>query len=608
MINKKILSIILCIVFLLSTVSVSALTFSDVENDPTVEWAKPYINAMADAGYLKGYEDGTFKPNNTISKTEALILLARMIGVNNDSFADSLEYALEENEGVLKKYSTNYKNEVSFLLYAGVLKASELDTYISSANKNSALLRYEAAILLTKLLGAEEEVQGNAFVSSSYADTVEIPDSARAYVEYVKDAGIMQGMGNNAQGKPEFWPNTAVTRSQMAKMLYSLIDILDLSVQTGVVVAVDDFEETVTISIDGNDIVNPVEKNTKFKINGEDVALDDLSKGMHVKITHLAGKVKMIENNVTIDDAVIYGLVSGTRDSGGTKTVTIADANDKSIVETYVLSKDAKVKVNGAVDLFSKVKNNNYVALTIVDGEVTTLEVIDKSSTAGGTLISVDASGEYTALTVKDATSGEKAKYEISADGVQVSRNNLESKLSDLMNGDTVSLRLTYGKVTKISASSKNYSFSGNINYITHTTSGTVLGIEVDRKVTEYKVNKTVKIVIDSTEEGTVFDLRPGSDVKLGLQSNEIISVEAAGSVAKSQLTGIVKSVNSTYGLMIVEENGTEYNVFVNGNTKIIDSATGRTVVLKSVEKGKSVTVTGSNASGVLEASVIVIQ
>jgi len=608
MINKKIMSMILCVVFLLSAVSVSALTFSDVENDPTVEWAKPYINAMADAGYLKGYEDGTFKPNNTISKTEALILLARMIGVNNDSFADSLEYALEENESVLKKYSTNYKNEVSFLLYAGVLKASELDTYISSANKNSALLRYEAAILLTKLLGAEEEVQGNAFVSSSYADTVEIPDSARAYVEYVKDAGIMQGMGNNAQGKPEFWPNTAVTRSQMAKMLYSLIDILDLSVQTGVVVAVDDFEESVTISIDGNDIVNPVEKNTKFKINGEDVALEDLSVGMHVKITHLAGKVKMIENNVAIDDAVIYGLVSATRDSGGTKSVTIADANDKSIVETYVLSKDAKVKVNGAIDLFSKVKNNNYVALTIVDGEVEILEVVDKSTTAGGTLISVDASGEHTILNVKSSGTGENVKYEISADGVQVSRNSLDSNLSELMNGDTVSLRLTYGKVTKISASSKNHSFSGNINYITHTTSGTVVGIEVNNKVTEYKVNKSVKIVIDSTEEGTVFDLRPGSDVKVGLQSSEIISVEAAGSVAKSQLTGVVKSVNATYGLMIVEEAGTEYNVFVNSNTKIIDSTTGRTVALKSVEKGKSVTVTGSNASGVLEASVIVIQ
>lgn len=606
MTNKKFLSGILCIVFLLSTLSVSALTFSDVENDPTVEWAKPYINEMAGLGYIKGYEDGTFKPNNTISKTEALILLSRMIGVNDDSFADSVEFAVKEYESTLSKFSTNYAKEVSFLLYTGVLESSELDTYLSNANKNTALKRYEAAILLTKLLGAEDEVKNNAFVSSSYADTVEIPDSARAYVEYVKEAGIMQGMGNNEQGRPIFSPNTAVTRSQMAKMLCSLIDILDVSTQTGVIVSVDEFDEKITITIDGNDIVNTLEASTKYKINGEDVKLAALSRGMHVKVTHIAGKVALIENNVAVKDTVIYGLVSSTKDSA-TKSVTIADANDKTNIETYVLADGAKIRVNGAIDLFSKVKTNDYVALTIVGGLVDTLEVVDKTTTASGTLDSVDVSGDYTILNIEDA-SGNINAYEVSADGVDVSRNSLSSSLSDLMRGDTIMVRMTYGKVTKVSASSKNQSFSGNIKSILHTTAGTTIGIERSNEVIEYKVNKSVKVVIDSTETGTVYDLRPGTDVNITLQSNEIVSIEAAGSVSKSQLNGTVKSINSTYGLMIVEEAGTEYNVFVNTNTKIIDSTTGKTIMFKNIEKGKTVSVTGSNASGVLEASVIVIQ
>ena len=80
---------------LVSAISVSAakVTFSDVENDPTVSWAKPYISEMAELGYIKGYEDGTFKPNNTITKTEALLLLSRMLGVNDDAYADSVELA-----------------------------------------------------------------------------------------------------------------------------------------------------------------------------------------------------------------------------------------------------------------------------------------------------------------------------------------------------------------------------------------------------------------------------------------------------------------------------------------------------------------------------------
>ena len=161
MFNKKFLSLMLALVMIFSTATVMAASFSDVENDPTVSWAKPYITEMSEKGYIRGYEDGTFKPNNSISKTEALILLSRMIGVNDNSFADSVEFALNEFSSVLSKYDTNYKKEVSFLLYAGVLKEDELNTYLSAANKNAALKRYEAAVLLTKLLGAEEEVKEN---------------------------------------------------------------------------------------------------------------------------------------------------------------------------------------------------------------------------------------------------------------------------------------------------------------------------------------------------------------------------------------------------------------------------------------------------------------
>ena len=607
MFNKKILSGILSAVMLFSTVSVAAASFSDVENDPTVAWAVPYINEMSEKGYIKGYEDGTFKPNNTISKTEALILLSRMIGVNDDSFADSVEFAVDEYSATLSKYSTNYAKEISFLLYAGILDEDELDTYISNSNKNSALKRYEAAILLTKLLGAEEEVETNAFVSSSYADTVEIPDSARAYVEYVKEQGIMQGMGNNAAGSPIFSPNTSVTRSQMAKMLCCLIDIIDLSTEVGTVVSTDSFNETITVTINGNDIVNNISDATKYKINGSDVTLAKLKKGMHVKVTYIAGKVAMIENQATIEDTVLYGVVVSTKDSAGTQTVVIADANDTAKKETYILADGAKIRVGGAIDLFSKVKANDYVALTIEDGLVAVLEVVEKTTSAYGTLIAVDASGTYTILSVKDA-GGNIKDYEVAADGVQVSRNSLSASLGDLMSGDTVSLRMTYNKVTKVQASSQKKNNSGSINFITHSVNGTTLGITIGDEVKEYKVNKSVKVIVDSFENATVYDLRPGTDIEISLESQEIIRIEAASQVAKTQLSGLVKSINATYGLMIVEEGGVEYNVFVNSNTKIIDSVTGRTVLLKNVEKNRTVSVTGSNASGVLEASVIVLQ
>ena len=60
--------------------------------------------------------------------------------------------------------------------------------------------------------------------------------------------------------------------------------------------------------------------------------------------------------------------------------------------------------------------------------------------------------------------------------------------------------------------------------------------------------------------------------------------------------------------MIVIESAGKEYNIFVNTNTKIIDSTTGNTISIKKLEKDKSVAITGTNSSGVYEATVIVVQ
>ena len=63
------------------------------------------------------------------------------------------EVALNRYESVLASYDISYKAEVAYLLYTGVLTTDELSNYISNSAKNQALKRYEAAVLLTKLVG-----------------------------------------------------------------------------------------------------------------------------------------------------------------------------------------------------------------------------------------------------------------------------------------------------------------------------------------------------------------------------------------------------------------------------------------------------------------------
>lgn len=601
---KKFICGILGASILLSTTAVFA-SFPDVDGDKTVAWAKPYIDEMAELGYIKGYEDGTFKPNKTISKAEALVLLSRMIGVNDAEYEKASEYALDEYKEKIEKYSAEYEKEVAFLLYRGVIKESELADYISISNRKVELKRYEAAILLTKLLGGEEEVESSAFVSSSYSDTLQIPDSARAYVEYVKEKGIMQGMGNDANG-PVFSPNTGVTRSQMAKMLCTLIDALDKSYEEGTVVSTDEIEETVTVKIDGENVVIPVIATTKIKIDGITSTLDELEKNMDVRVSYLNGGASLIENITVIEDAEVYGIVAGVREGTDKTTITIADSENTKITTIYTLSDDASIIVSGAIDTLSKIKTNNYVQLKIKDGLVTRIEVVSKNSSASGFLKALEANSGETYITLEDRN-GNTTDYALSSNGVNVSRNNLTSSLSELIIGDTVTIKMTYNKVHSIYAESSMNNSSGVLSYVKHTTGGTWVGIELNGKVTEYKINKSADILVNS-QESEVYDLRPGGDIEIKLESSEIIRLETSTTIAAAQMTGTVVSVNPTYGLVIIESNGKEHNIFTNANTKIIDSKTGNGLKLKNLTKDTSVAITGSSASGVYEATVIVIQ
>ena len=56
-------------------------TFRDV---PPTDWAYTLINRVAGAGWINGYEDGTFRPNNNITRAEVVAIVNRMLNRKAD--------------------------------------------------------------------------------------------------------------------------------------------------------------------------------------------------------------------------------------------------------------------------------------------------------------------------------------------------------------------------------------------------------------------------------------------------------------------------------------------------------------------------------------------
>ena len=55
----------------------SKTAFSDVSDE---HWAFEYISTLSEAGYIKGYEDGTFKPEQNITRAEATTVINKILG------------------------------------------------------------------------------------------------------------------------------------------------------------------------------------------------------------------------------------------------------------------------------------------------------------------------------------------------------------------------------------------------------------------------------------------------------------------------------------------------------------------------------------------------
>lgn len=62
--------------------SSTTVAFSDVSQ---ASWAQPYIASAVANGWVNGYEDGTFRPNNALSRAEAVVIINRVLGRQADT-------------------------------------------------------------------------------------------------------------------------------------------------------------------------------------------------------------------------------------------------------------------------------------------------------------------------------------------------------------------------------------------------------------------------------------------------------------------------------------------------------------------------------------------
>lgn len=181
----------------------SKVSFKDVQS----HWAKADIEAAVAKGLLKGYEDNTFKPNNSLTRVQAVSILVRALQLTSTASAPFTD---------ISAYNAETKREIAAAYEANIL--------VGTSNKfspSSPISREELAVMLAN---AYAHLTGNAYTAAQIAplkDIAQLSEKSQQAITFLYNFDIAQG----ADGS--FNPTNSITRAHAAKMYVNFLKVVE---------------------------------------------------------------------------------------------------------------------------------------------------------------------------------------------------------------------------------------------------------------------------------------------------------------------------------------------------------------------------------------------
>lgn len=170
----------------------NSTNFTDIKG----HWAENYINKFYNKGYINGYEDNTFKPENPITRAEFVKVFNKVFGLTKTSgrvFSDTGNHWA--------------KNEIDIAVTNGVANGMSKDIFAP----DKLITREEAAKMLANYKGIADS---NHDKSRQFSDYNEISDWAKDSVEGTVEYGYINGMGDGTLA-----PKNHMKRAEVVVML-----------------------------------------------------------------------------------------------------------------------------------------------------------------------------------------------------------------------------------------------------------------------------------------------------------------------------------------------------------------------------------------------------
>lgn len=535
-------------------------------NDIRSHWAKGPIIDIAALSYMKGINSTTFAPNRNLSHIEALAVLVRAIGKEEEA------QRLGEFQGIPKvrdmmiyspidKWAKGY---IQVAIQYGILTPLEVDEVINLSpregealerqinsslqsinpnnyNQNEINLierqirdqietktkwnkpasRQQVAQWLARVIDIKPVYSENIVNLPLYNDWLDMDTEKVPYIEALIQGGIMRGTSDRS-----FSPRGNITRAEMAQLVSNVLDSLlekkGLQSSTGTVINIERLEQQginkTLFTIENTDyskvhflVEEDKAKELLVQSQGELGLSEQLRIGSHIKYYTNKDNEILYAKIVPNQTSQIQGFIEYIDPNN--YTLTLVDFNDKR----HILKGDqfTGVSINQRDGQFKDLFSGQEVSLTTSGNKITKIHgVLEEDPTLQGYIppgsrIKVGDVLFITKDEIEINTDNGREKYKITS-FTTITRSGNVAKLFEVKTGDRVMLHfddIYSPDIAQIRVEDQE-------RHITAVYRGTLE--QVNQRTKEAIINKV------SIYNGTTWTDHPDQKVKLKLNDNNI--------------------------------------------------------------------------------------
>ncbi|UUZ79402.1 S-layer homology domain-containing protein [Paenibacillus sp. P26] len=489
------------------TTSSPVLSFTDVSAQ---HWAIKHITKLASMGVIQGYEKGEYRPENSVSQQEVIVMALRLMGLEGEALKNKTETVLPF---VVDSY---FKPYVAYAFDRGLidLKEETQGTTSSTAWGAREASREWVAKLVIRAIGKQSDAQQLASSPVTFKDSKDFSSWASGYVNEAVALGIVQGFEDNS-----FQPKGKVTRAQMATFLSradkNLTSRTD-RVTTGYVMSLSDRKisvmnasgDTKEYNLSSDTVIYNAKDDTripisKIKLTNEVYLVQNSGNALYIELTNEQQKLETVEGtlkNVFVNQMMVV------LQQGGTENVFNLDP------KVTVTDKDGRGMSLNDIAPGSVVQLQRNTLLKEQKYSQIIVTQVPVSKVAEGTVLSIDK--DQGKVSFLEKTTVQTETYSIGSKAVIKLADGTAADLSRLHVGDTVSYEIKTNELVSVTV--KKATDVGS------TVTGTLTSLSDDKKIltitrtggatglAAYYLADNAIVNIDGLSNASLFDLVPG--------------------------------------------------------------------------------------------------